>query len=286
MKTFNSPGGAAKWCEEQRGYGLSIGLVPTMGALHAGHLQLVKTAAAQNDMCIASIFVNPLQFNARDDFSAYPRDMQHDHELLQQAGCAMVFSGELSDFFPGSQGMDDIELLDPGPFAEGLEGEHRPGHFAGVRTIVDRLFEFTHPHRAYFGEKDFQQLLVVRDLARQKGFPEIVPMPTIREASGLAMSSRNQRLSASEREQATVIYRALLAAKEAWQAGERHADNLARTMLNMLEGSGLEVEYAAVRDPLDWQPVPARQPMQRARGLIAARLGPVRLIDNLQLHED
>ncbi len=283
MIRLDSPGAAARWSERERGAGRTIGMVPTMGALHEGHVALVRRAAHENDRCVASIFVNPLQFDDATDFDAYPRDMDADAELLRSAGCDMVFTGTLMQFFPEASSAQAIPLLDPGPWAEGLEGAHRPGHFAGVRTIVERLFRTAHPDRAYFGEKDFQQTLVVKDLARTLGYPEIVVCATVREPDGLAMSSRNRRLRPAERAEAAVIYRALVAARAAWQGGERRPEALAAAMREILDRSPLEVEYAEVRDPANWLRDDPAAPLEHARALVAARLGAVRLIDNLSL---
>lgn len=283
MILLETPQAAANWCRTRRSLGATIGMVPTMGALHDGHMELVRRAAHENDICVVSIFVNPLQFDESQDFAAYPRDLEADGRLLEQNHCAMAFTGTLTEFFPEVSTPEEIQLLDPGDFACGLEGAHRPGHFAGVRTIVDRLFRTVNPDRAYFGAKDFQQTLVVRDLAATLGFPDIVVCETVREPDGLAMSSRNRRLAPGERQEATVIYRALDAARQAWSKGERHSDVLSGIMRKTLADSKLEVEYAEVRDPLHWNDNPAGRALERGRALIAARCGAVRLIDNLDL---
>jgi pantoate--beta-alanine ligase len=283
MIVLDSPAAARNWCRTQREAGLSIGMVPTMGALHSGHLKLVQRSVEENDLCVVSIFVNPLQFNERTDFDAYPRDIETDSLMLEAAGCDMVFTGTLMQFFPEQQYPEDIPLLDPGPFAVGLEGAQRPGHFAGVRTIVDRLFGTVQPDRAYFGEKDFQQTLVVKDLASTLGFPQIVVCNTEREPDGLAMSSRNQRLSEAEREEAGVIFRALCAARDAWREGERDRYRLTAIMHKVLSESTLVVEYLEVRDPEHWSIVDSGPLPDRGRALVAARCGSVRLIDNMDL---
>jgi pantoate--beta-alanine ligase len=283
MQFFSTPAKARSWCETQRQQGATLGMVPTMGALHDGHLNLVGRAVTENTLAVVSIFVNPLQFNAVDDYDAYPTDLQRDLHLLDKAGCAMVFTGTLANFFPEHASIDDIPMLDPGPLAAGLENDHRPGHFAGVVTIVDRLFDTVHPDLAYFGEKDFQQCLLVEALAKRKGYPAIVRCQTHRERSGLAMSSRNQRLSKSHRAEAAVIYRALLAAREAWQLGERHAAALDKIMRDVLVSAELNIEYAAVRDPQNWLADDPTKPLRNGRALIAVMLGGVRLIDNLSL---
>ena len=280
------PGSAGRWCRQQRAAGRKIGFVPTMGALHEGHLSLVRCSLEENDATCVSIFVNPLQFNDPRDFSSYPSDIGKDVDLLAETGCDMAFSGTLEQFFPGTGDTGEIEQVDPGPAARGLEGEYRPGHFAGVRAICERLFRIVRPARAYFGEKDFQQTLVVKDLARELGYPEIVVCPTSREPSGLAHSSRNLLLSGKERERAAVIYRALSGAQKAWRAGERRPQELRGIMCAILDVPGVEVEYADLRDPLAWSAAPPRTPMRRAQALIAARIGGVRLIDNLRLDDE
>lgn len=274
-----TPQQASAWSRQELASGATLGFVPTMGALHDGHLELVKRAKRENQRVCVSVFVNPLQFNDPKDLAAYPRDLDGDAKLLAGVGNDLLFSGELSDFFPEYAQASAIPLEDPGPSAGDLEGAFRPGHFAGVATICRRLFELVRPTRAYFGEKDFQQTLVVRDLARRLGFPEIVVCPTEREASGLARSSRNQRLSAAEREQAAVLYRALCATRDLWHSGERRRTRLEACLRGALPG--MAIEYAAVRDPERLAQRPIRLP--RAQALLAVRVGPVRLIDNLRL---
>lgn len=289
IEILGDPGAARRWCAEVRAAGRTLGFVPTMGALHAGHLALVGAALEQNDVACVSVFVNPLQFDERRDFERYPRDLARDARLLDEAGCSMVFTGTLAQFFP--QELADTgtfpksALRDPGPSALGLEGDRRPGHFAGVATIVARLFEIVRPDRAYFGQKDFQQTLVVRDLARGMGYPEIVVRPTVRESSGLAMSSRNELLSPEERRTATALSRSLESARAAWGRGERDARALSVAMSSALAGVPVEVEYATVRDPGAWTRGDPEGRLERAVALVAARVGSVRLIDNEILHE-
>jgi pantoate--beta-alanine ligase len=256
-----------------------------MGALHEGHLGLVRRAADENERVCVSVFVNPLQFDDPKDFERYPRDFEGDAERLDEAGCDLVFTGTLAQFFPGSDGdLARVARRDPGPAAAGLEGEHRPGHFEGVATIVARLFELVVPERAYFGLKDFQQSRVVADLARDMGSIEVIACPTAREPSGLARSSRNELLTPEQHTEAAAIHRALAAARDAWHAeGVREPDELARRMRGVLERTSLAVEYAELRDPEAWTPVQPTEPMERAVALIAAKAGEVRLIDNLRL---
>ena len=285
MLHLESPIDAKRWCADQRSQGQTLGFVPTMGALHKGHLSLVTRARAQNRICCASIFINPLQFEDHGDFDAYPRDTESDLALLEAQGCDMVFMGSLGEFFPEVSDLAKIDILPAGPHGLGLEEKFRPGHLDGVRTIVERLFRTVGPSSAYFGEKDFQQTLVVSDLAREMGYPNIVVCPTVREDSGLALSSRNVRLSPDEKNLAQQIYPALLAAREAWQSGERSPDRLSAAMTGHLNHDGLIVEYAEVRDPTHWTAQLPQTPLERAQALIAVRIGSVRLIDNLRLDQ-
>lgn len=283
MERWIDPAPAARWCASADERGLAVGFVPTMGALHEGHLELVRRAARENDAALVSVFVNPLQFNDPVDFERYPRDFDGDAALLEAAGCTAVFTGDAAGFF-GTADLARVPRVDPGPAARGLEGEHRPGHFEGVATIVRRLFQIVRPTRAYFGEKDFQQTLVVRHLAKALGYPAVVVCATSREPSGLARSSRNTRLTAEERERATAISAGLAETQRTWRAGERDPASLEAVLAAALARDGIETEYAAVRDPHHWtgRERPAG-PLQQAQALVAARIGAVRLIDNLRL---
>ncbi|MCL4152873.1 UNVERIFIED_CONTAM: hypothetical protein GTU68_042388 [Idotea baltica] len=270
---------ARDWCASQRAAGKTIGFVPTMGALHAGHLSLVRQALAENDVVCVSVFVNPLQFDEAADLAAYPRDWEGDVQLLESVGCAMVFTLDDAGQFPATQ------LEDPGPGALGLEGATRTGHFEGVATIVKRLFEVVEPTRAYFGQKDFQQTLVVRHLVQRSGGPEVVVCPIARETSGLARSSRNERLSAEERDGAVFLSGALARCAEAWQAGERDAAVLEALLQDSIQSAGRAFDYAAVRDPSAWTVERPSGPLTAAVAVVAARVGPVRLLDNHLLAE-
>ena len=285
MLHLDSPAEAAHWCSAQRERGSTIGFVPTMGALHNGHLSLITRACDENAACCASIFINPLQFEDTEDYDAYPRDTESDLALLEAHGCNMVFMGSLDQFFPESSDINQIKTLPAGPYGSGLEEQFRPGHLDGVRTIVERLFLTVGASRVYFGEKDFQQTLVVADLAQQMGYPEVVVCPTVREDSGLALSSRNVRLSADEKTRAQQIYPALLAARDAWSSGERDPGRLSVIMMECLNHDGLVVEYAEVRDPGRWISQPQASPLEHGQALIAVRIGSVRLIDNLRLDQ-
>lgn len=274
---------ARAWCAAARQAGGGLGFVPTMGALHEGHLDLVREARESEGRVVVSIFVNPLQFGDLGDLTKYPRDFERDADLLAEAGAAMVFTGTTLEFF-GTDDLESVEREDPGPNALGLEGQHRPGHFEGVATIVRALFDVVRPTRAFFGAKDFQQTLVVRALAERMGYPEIEVCATVREADGLALSSRNARLDGAARERALALSRALFAVRAAWTAGERDAEQLTRVLQATLDVPGVDVEYAVVRDPRAFSAV-ATGSLRQARAVIAAVVGGVRLIDNLALHE-
>ncbi|MCP4952965.1 MAG: pantoate--beta-alanine ligase [Proteobacteria bacterium] len=286
MLHLSSPAEAKEWCASERRQNQTIGFVPTMGALHRGHLSLLDRARQENTACCVSIFINPLQFEDGHDFDAYPRNLNTDLSLLADNGCDMVFEGTLEQFFPEIDHHDSIPLIPAGHFGKGLEEEFRPGHLDGVRTIVDRLFKVVGESKAYFGEKDFQQTLVVSDLARAIGYPEVIVCPTIREASGLALSSRNSLLKVEQANEVTKIYQALLAAKKFWQQGERNPETLCRAMNEILEASTLVIEYAAIRDPENWSANPPYSHLNQAQALIAARMGNVRLIDNMRLDNE
>ncbi len=284
---FESVAEARAWLYEQRACGLRIGFVPTMGALHEGHLDLVRRAARENDLAIVSVFVNPLQFNDPKDYAAYPRTFAEDVRLLATAGCAMAFTGTLAQFFPheldAAGKLNAAHQVPPGAAALGLEGAMRPGHFEGVAAIVDRLFETVLPDTAYFGAKDYQQAQVVLGLARRRGGPRVVVCPTVREASGLALSSRNARLSVEDRQRAAQIYQALRAGQAAWDAGVRDADALRSSVLLVLQRTPeFRIEYVAVRDPSRWTAEEPHGAMQQAVCLVALWLSGVRLIDNLR----
>ncbi len=285
---LGTPAEARGWCAEQRARGRTLGFVPTMGALHEGHLGLVARAKRENELACVSIFVNPLQFDEKKDFERYPRDFAGDARLLEGVGADMAFTGTLAGFFPSELGpageFEPRHLEAPGPCAEGLEGALRPGHFAGVATIVRRLFELVRPTRAYFGQKDFQQTLVVRDLARRLGFPPIVVAPTAREPSGLARSSRNVFLRPDERAEAAAIARALAELAARWRAGERDAGRLSGELHRALDRAPFQLQYATVRDPERWTAEEPAGALERAVALVALRLGAVRLIDNWVLH--
>lgn len=284
IESLSGPRRAKVWCDNARARGLRIGYVPTMGALHRGHLSLVERAARENDLACASIFVNPLQFERADDLQKYPRDEARDHALLEQAGCAMVYGGALAQFFP----RDDAAAAaarDAGKFARGLEGKFRRGHLQGVRAIVEKLFATVGACTAYFGEKDFQQCLLVQEIAAEFDGIDVTVCACVREESGLAMSSRNRRLSDAQLRAAPKIYQALCAAQSAWRDGERDSAALEKIMRAQMQDALIQIEYAEVRDAANWSEhaPPDLRNAGQPRALIAAYLGAVRLIDNAAL---
>ena len=263
--------------------GLRIGFVPTLGALHEGHLPLVRRARELADRVVASVFVNPAQFGPQEDLGRYPRQPERDAELLAAAGCHLLFLPDAAAIYPPG---GTTWVVPEGP-AEGLEGAARPGHFRGVATVVLKLFHLVTPDVAVFGEKDAQQLAVIERLARDLFLPvEIVPHPTVREPDGLAMSSRNAYLSPAERRAATILYRALEAAREVLSRGERDGDEIRLILREMLETEPLvsAVDYAEVVDAETFQPV--RRLAGRIVLPLAVRIGGTRLIDNLRVDLD
>lgn len=265
-----------------RNQGLGIGFVPTMGALHEGHLALVRRAAELTDRVVASVFVNPTQFGPDEDFERYPRDVDTDRQLLGSAGCHLLFLPAITTIYPeGHSTFVEVEEV-----SRGLEGEQRRGHFRGVATVVTQLLNLVQPHVAVFGQKDGQQLAVIRRLVRDLHLPvEIVGHATVREEDGLALSSRNVYLSTAERRAATVLFRALTAARRALEAGERSADTIRGILRTELASEPqLTTDYAEVVDADTFQPV------QHLQGNIvlpvAGRIGGTRLLDNFQINMD
>jgi pantoate--beta-alanine ligase len=253
-----------------------LALVPTMGYLHAGHLSLIQQARRECRSVIASIFVNPTQFGPQEDFARYPRDLPHDLERLQSAGVDMVWAPETSEMYPN--GYQTWITVDEIP--QVLEGAMRPGHFRGVATVVAKLLNAVQPERAYFGQKDAQQVAVIRRMVLDLNFPlEVVVCPIVREADGLAMSSRNVYLTPEQRRAASVIYRALMQAQAAFDTGERHPGRLRQIVLNELATEPqARLEYVSCADPDTFHELEA--PFDRALILLAVYFGTTRLIDN------
>ncbi len=257
-----------------------IGLVPTMGALHAGHLSLVEQARADNLTVVVSIFVNPAQFGDQADLANYPRDMAGDLDLLRRHGVDLVYAPTVEEVYP--PGFNT--WVDVGPLAEKLEGIHRPGHFRGVATVVSKLFNVTRPNRAYFGQKDGQQTVVIQKLVKDLDMDvELVVMPTIREPDGLALSSRNVQLSPDQREAAPVLHRALCQAYEQWRDGERRGDTLRETARKVLQSEPRvdSIDYVSVADMTTLGEVERVE--NRVMVSVAVQMGSVRLIDNIVL---
>ena len=262
-----------------RASGAGVGFVPTMGALHAGHRALLSRARAENDLVVASVFVNPLQFGPAEDLASYPRDREADLAVLTAERTDLAFLPAEGEVWPAPPEV----RLQVGALADRLEGLVRPGHLDGVATVVAKLLHLVGPSRAYFGQKDAQQLAVVRRMVEDLAFPnEIVACPTVREPDGLAVSSRNAYLSASERERATALYRALSAARAAFQAGQRDPAAVEAAARDLLEDApGVEPDYMALVDPATFEP--AKQAEAGQVLATAARVGRTRLIDNVIL---
>ena len=276
MKVVRTPFEARR---ERRALGGSVGFVPTMGALHEGHLSLVRRARDENAEVAASVFVNPAQFGPREDLAAYPRALERDLGLLEREGVALVFVPEDGAMYP--PGFET--WVEPGGLAARLEGERRPGHFRGVLTVVAKLLNALEPDRAYFGQKDAQQAILIRRMARDLDFAtDVVVCPIVRERDGLAMSSRNVYLSAEERKAAAVLARALEAASVAWDAGERRGDVLRRTALTILATEPLATpDYVSAADPSTL--LESDGPARHLLISMAVRFGATRLLDNVVL---
>jgi pantoate--beta-alanine ligase len=263
----------------QRSLSGSVGLVPTMGALHEGHLTLVRQARRANDHVFVSIFVNPTQFGPNEDFAAYPRDIDRDLRLLEAEGVDYVFLPPVDDMYP--PGAETV--VDVGSVTERLEGAFRPGHFRGVATVVLKLLNIAKPTRAYFGRKDAQQLVVIRRLVRDLDVDvEIVPVDTVREPDGLAMSSRNAYLNPTERKAALCLHEALELAREMWTRGARDAEAFRKRMRELIESEELaRIDYVSIANPETLEEV------DRIQGGVlvsmAVRIGKTRLIDNVTL---
>jgi pantoate--beta-alanine ligase len=259
--------------------GERVSLVPTMGFLHEGHLRLVDAARERSDVVVLSVFVNPLQFGPGEDYDRYPRDLERDRRLAVERGATVIFAPETEVMYPAGS---EIRVV-PGPTAERWEGEARPGHFVGVLTVVAKLFHLTDPHVACFGQKDYQQLALIRLMVRDLNWPiEVVGVPTVREPDGLAMSSRNVYLSTEERREALSLSGALSDAHAAWRAGESGASTLEAIMRRRIEVCpSVALEYIAVVDPDSLEPLDRVD--HRSVIAVAARVGPTRLIDNIIL---
>ena len=277
MIVINKVNELEKAVEAFRIEGKSVGLVPTMGALHEGHLSLVKRCRRENDVVVVSVFVNPTQFNNKEDLRTYPRTEEADKALLAEAGCDIVFMPTVEEVYPEP----DTRVFNLGPVAEVMEGAMRPGHFNGVAQIVSKLFMMVKPDRAYFGEKDFQQIAVIRQMVKNEGFNlQIVPCPIVREADGLAKSSRNVRLSAEARQTAPSIYRTL---QESLDYAKSHTVAETQKFVTDCINSypGMEVEYYQIVDGITLMPVNNWNESNYIVGCVTVYCGGVRLIDNI-----
>lgn len=260
-----------------RDKGLSIGFVPTMGALHQGHISLVEKAVRENDIVVVSIFVNPTQFNDKTDLKNYPRTPETDIKLLENAGVHLIFMPSEEEVYPEP----DTRVFEFGLLDKVMEGAHRPGHFNGVAQVVSKLFNIVEPHRAYFGQKDFQQLAIIRQMVKQlKLNTEIIPCPIIREADGLAMSSRNLLLEQEIRKSAPLIYQTLSKARN--KVNEFSVkEMIVWVEENINNDKHLSVEYFSLADSLTLQPIQNWEDSDTIIGCIAVRAGKIRLIDNI-----
>lgn len=264
--------------DQARENGMTIGFVPTMGALHAGHMALVERAGKECDFVVVSVFVNPTQFNNPEDLKLYPRTPETDSALLDKHGCSVAFFPSVEDVYPSNLEIPNVDL---GRMDRVMEGAFRPGHFKGVVQVVWRLFDLVKPNKAFFGLKDFQQVAVIQHMTRSLNLPvEIVPCATLREESGLAMSSRNMRLTAKQREEAVVIYRVLTFLKE--NASQFSPAELMEKGSEMMNQSTLKLEYLQIVDSSTLELLDQKW-SDHATACMSAYCGEVRLIDNMQL---
>jgi pantoate--beta-alanine ligase len=281
MKTIHEPHLMQREAEDLRSNGKRIALVPTMGALHAGHTALIREARTRGDVVIVTLFVNPTQFGEGEDYGRYPRDFERDVLLASGAGGDILFAPESAMMYPpGYQTFVQVEKL-----SAPLEGEARPGHFRGVSTVVTKLFNITRPHCAIFGQKDAQQVIVLRRMVRDLDMEvEIIVVPTVREKDGLALSSRNSYLTPAQRGEAPVLYRALRKAEDLIRAGERSAGAVIAAVTSEIAGhSSAAIDYVAVADAESLQPLSVLSRGGSVLVSLAARFGTTRLIDNIHI---
>ncbi|MGA9522362.1 MAG: pantoate--beta-alanine ligase [Myxococcaceae bacterium] len=272
---------AARWSEQVRLDGRRLAYVPTMGFLHEGHLSLMREGLRRADVVATSIFVNPTQFGPKEDLARYPRDFEGDLAKCESAGVSMVFAPDVSQMYP--EGFQTF--VDVGEVSQGLCGASRPGHFRGVATVVSRFFCILRPHVALFGEKDYQQLQVVRTVSRDLALGvDVVGMPTIREADGLAMSSRNSYLSPDERQRALSLSRGLRAAQALASAGTSNVADLVGAIRREIQAAGMREDYVEIVDADTLKPLARLEAGKPARALVAGFLGQTRLIDNVAIN--
>jgi pantoate--beta-alanine ligase len=278
MKIISTVAGLQSEVAALKAAGKSVGLVPTMGALHAGHASLVKQCAAENDATVVSIFVNPTQFNDKNDLLHYPRTLEKDAELLQNVGCTIIFAPSEDEIYPEP----DTRVFDFTPLDKVMEGKYRPGHFNGVAQIVSKLFSIATPDRAYFGEKDFQQLAIIREMVKQLDLKlEIIACPIVREANGLAMSSRNARLNPEQRKKAASISKVLFESRN-FVPSKPIEEVVGWVTGKINEVSELRVEYFEIVNGTSLQTVTSWSQSDYIVGCITVFCGEVRLIDNIR----
>lgn len=280
MQIINTPHALRAWVKEQKKKGKSVGFVPTMGFLHEGHLSLMQKARMDNDVVIVSIFVNPTQFGPGEDLESYPRDFERDKELCDSVGVDVIFAPGVKDMYPeGYSTYVDCE----GDITKQLCGASRPTHFKGVTSVVSKLFLIVAPDRAYFGQKDAQQVAVIEKMVRELNFDvEIVPCPIVREADGLAMSSRNTYLNEKERKDALVLSEALKLCQEAVRNGERNTDSLIHLMkAHILHADSAQIDYVQIVDAKTLLPIDELQDDYLVA--LAVKIGKTRLIDNYRI---
>jgi len=278
MKTFSTILSVQQFLSEKKAEGKTLGFVPTMGALHKGHLELMRRAKEENELLAVSIFVNPIQFNNPEDLKKYPRDLEKDKLMLEQVGCDVLFAPDVDEMYPEPV----KKVYHFGKLEEVMEGEFRPGHFNGVAIVVKKLFDIIKPGKAYFGEKDFQQLAIIQQLVRMENIPvSIVACPIVREKDGLAMSSRNERLTEEERKIAPFIYQTLT--KAVSQMPDKSPHEVMDWVYEQFEPKPIfELEYFELADDKELQPVQSWKEAKGIVGFIAVHLGKVRLIDNIR----
>ena len=268
------------YLDKHRGQKDSIGFVPTMGALHPGHISLVQACRKENTVCVTSIFINPAQFNNSDDFRKYPVTIEKDIDMLEEAGCDILFLPSTDEIYPPGINAENYDI---GPLETVLEGEFRPGHFQGVAQVVDKLLAIVLPDNLYLGQKDFQQCMVIRKLIADKKYTTTVHIcPIIREADGLAMSSRNMRLNETQRKQAIAMNASLHSIKNNFRKGSTAAAIVGAR--NILQQHGFKTDYVAIVDASDLSPIHAWDGKSKAVALVAAYIDDIRLIDNMYLN--
>ncbi len=284
MKIIKDPRQMQEYALARRVEGKIIALVPTMGYLHQGHVSLMEHARPAADLVIVSIFVNPLQFGPREDLDVYPRDFEGDCRTCEQAGVDVIFAPQMSDIYP-PEFQTEVSVSE---VTRGLCGAHRPGHFNGVTTVVAKLFNLALPHKAFFGEKDYQQLVTIKRMVEDLNFPiEIIGVPIVREDDGLAMSSRNAYLSPAEREAALSLSHGLFRARELFEQGEKRSPILQQAVREAIRehaGQSCQLEYLAICDPDSLEEI--EQVEKQAVIALAARVGKTRLIDNTLLSRE